>query len=292
MLLRFYLFMLGFALACAALAVVLGRRETAIRCLTLAGLVTLLCLALAAGRVAFCVLMAGVAVLGVEELAGVGLDRAALPWARVAVAAGVLGSLLITPSAALAVGLASVSLAVAVAAVSLLGAPRASDVPRPAVPWLLAVHLALGVTALALMLPAELGLLLASIALMQFNDGFAYVVGRRWGRTKLAPRVSPGKTVEGLLGGAAAACVVLALCRSSLFPVLRGYSLVHALGVLAIVVIVGLAGDLLYSLAKRRAGLDDYGLRLPGHGGVLDRLDSLLATAPVLLAWHLVIGDG
>lgn len=113
-------------------------------------------------------------------------------------------------------------------------------------------------------------------------DTGAYFVGRRFGRRKLLPAVSPGKTVEGLLGGLAA-CAVWALAA--------GLPIFHASGAQAVAVIaislgvalISVVGDLSESLFKRVAGVKDSGKLLPGHGGLLDRIDSLIAAAPLMV---------
>lgn len=115
-------------------------------------------------------------------------------------------------------------------------------------------------------------------------DIVAYLVGSTIGRRKLAPRISPGKTWEGTLAGfAAGALVVLAI--AAIFGLPRVPAAIVAIGIGP----VGLAGDLLESYVKRRAGVKDSGTLLPGHGGVLDRLDSLAAAAAfvmlVFIAW-------
>jgi phosphatidate cytidylyltransferase len=102
-------------------------------------------------------------------------------------------------------------------------------------------------------------------------DGFSQVCGQLFGRHLLVPRLSPRKTVEGLLGGLAAALIVAVLARS-----LAQRSLLEALTIGSMICAVAFAGDLAASWVKRRAGLKDYGALLPGHGGVLDRFDSFL----------------
>jgi phosphatidate cytidylyltransferase len=108
-------------------------------------------------------------------------------------------------------------------------------------------------------------------------DVAAYVVGARMGRRKIAPRISPGKTWEGTLAGFAAAAVVVLLIASSA-GIKTGPTLLLAI----LVGPVGFASDLLESAIKRAAGAKDSGTLLPGHGGVLDRIDSLIFVAPAV----------
>ncbi len=120
------------------------------------------------------------------------------------------------------------------------------------------------------------------------GDSAAYFVGHAVGRTKLAPAISPGKTVEGSLGGAAgavaAAAAVSALWLSDL-PV-RAVPVAAAAGIGLGLAVVTQAGDLVESVLKREAGVKDSGNLLPGHGGILDRLDALLGAFP--LTWLLL----
>jgi phosphatidate cytidylyltransferase len=114
------------------------------------------------------------------------------------------------------------------------------------------------------------------------TDIGAYVVGRAIGRRKLAPSISPGKTVEGLYGGMAAATILAVP-----WVILTGLS--YALLPLApFFALAGQAGDLFESAMKRRAGVKDSGSWLPGHGGVLDRLDGLVPVAVLTAAAQLM----
>jgi CDP-diglyceride synthetase len=109
-------------------------------------------------------------------------------------------------------------------------------------------------------------------------DGFSQVVGQLVGRRRLAPAVSPGKTIEGLLGGLFAAMVVAVLARGLLVD-----ATAHGAAALAVGVgLAGLGGDLAASWAKRRAGIKDYSAALPGQGGFLDRFDSLLGAMAIV----------
>jgi phosphatidate cytidylyltransferase len=109
------------------------------------------------------------------------------------------------------------------------------------------------------------------------GDSVAYLVGSRVGRRKIVPRISPGKTWEGTLAGFGGAAVVALLIAAS-----AGTKTGPALLVAALVGPVGFAGDLFESAIKRAAGAKDSGTLFPGHGGVLDRIDSLIFVAPAV----------
>jgi phosphatidate cytidylyltransferase len=111
------------------------------------------------------------------------------------------------------------------------------------------------------------------------SDAAAYFAGRSLGKLKLAPAISPGKTIEGLIGGIVAAAGLGALSTFWFFPELP-YS--WSIPVACVLALVGVLGDLFESAVKRGAGAKDAASILPGHGGFLDRLDSLLFGAPIL----------
>lgn len=119
-------------------------------------------------------------------------------------------------------------------------------------------------------------LLLCTLAVIMAADVGAYFAGHRWGRIKLAPRISPGKTWEGVIGGLLVAVLVASGCAALLgHPASIIVPLALAAAAFSIV------GDLMESLLKRHSGLKDSGHLLPGHGGVLDRIDSLTAGVPL-----------
>ena len=115
--------------------------------------------------------------------------------------------------------------------------------------------------------------------LIWIADSGAYLVGRRWGRRKLAPAISPGKTREGAFG-ALAATLLFSLVGAALFDMARWPWFIL---VCMVTVAFSIVGDLFESMLKRQHSAKDSGFLLPGHGGVLDRLDSLMAAAPVFL---------
>lgn len=118
------------------------------------------------------------------------------------------------------------------------------------------------------------------------NDITAYLVGKLLGRHKLFPSVSPGKTVEGSMAG-----LLFCLVSASVFGYYAGFDLTHSLILGAIIGIVAQIGDLIESLIKRDAGVKDSSSLIPGHGGILDRMDSFILAAPVYyyyLVWVLL----
>jgi phosphatidate cytidylyltransferase len=123
------------------------------------------------------------------------------------------------------------------------------------------------------------GLLLAVVGLVVIADSAAYFSGRRFGRHKLAPRISPGKTWEGV-AGAWLGVSVYALLLARTWPDALAVSWLMALSMAWALLLLSVLGDLMESFIKRQAGVKDSGTLLPGHGGVLDRIDSLTAALP------------
>lgn len=126
-----------------------------------------------------------------------------------------------------------------------------------------------------------------ALLIVWLADSGAYFSGRTWGVRKLAPSVSPGKTWAGMWGGLAA-CALLAVAAAAF----EGLPMLPLIAVTLVVGAYSVAGDLVESLCKRFAGLKDSGSLIPGHGGVLDRFDSLLAAAPCLMLGIKLLGAG
>ena len=122
-------------------------------------------------------------------------------------------------------------------------------------------------------------LVLAVVLLVALADIGGYFVGRAIGRTKLAPKVSPGKTWEGLLGGQLAIAIVVV--ASGWFLDFEASRISLWLGLAMVTGLASVLGDLLESMVKRHRGVKDSGTILPGHGGVLDRIDGLTAALPM-----------
>lgn len=129
-------------------------------------------------------------------------------------------------------------------------------------------------------------LLIAMMAVIWIADIAAYFSGRAFGKHKLAPNISPGKTLEGALG----AIIAVTLYGIGLWQfntTLQTMSLPVLLLGLLLITLLSIAGDLFESLMKRQRGVKDSSQLLPGHGGILDRIDSLTATLPVFGLWYL-----
>ncbi|HEX4985140.1 MAG TPA: phosphatidate cytidylyltransferase [Burkholderiales bacterium] len=154
---------------------------------------------------------------------------------------------------------------------------------RPGSRWLM------GAVGWVVLVPAWLGavclqrqpwLLLAVMCAIWIADTAAYFAGRRFGRRRLAPQISPGKTWEGVIGAFAAVLLYVTALSFLLQPSTGAYERIVLLIFAAALTVLGIVGDLFESWVKRSAGVKDSGSLLPGHGGVLDRIDSLTATLP------------
>ena len=129
-------------------------------------------------------------------------------------------------------------------------------------------------------------LLLGFMSAIWISDTAAYFSGRAWGRRKLAPSISPGKTWEGVAGALAAVLVYALIWSYSTGNEMPAGLLVPLLLLLAA---MGIVGDLFESLMKRQAGVKDSGNILPGHGGILDRIDALTSTLPLAILSLLIL---
>jgi len=121
------------------------------------------------------------------------------------------------------------------------------------------------------------GLVLYLVFLTQFNDVSQFVWGKMLGKHKIIPRVSPNKTWEGFLGGVCTTTLLAMLLSTVLTPLTLGMSAIAGL----IISTAGFIGDVTVSALKRDIGVKDSGSLLPGHGGILDRIDSLTYSAPL-----------
>jgi phosphatidate cytidylyltransferase len=130
--------------------------------------------------------------------------------------------------------------------------------------------------------------LLTFMSIVWIADTAAYLAGKRWGKHKLAPLISPGKTWEGAAGAAVAVALYYLLLYVAVGDDARYFEALFGLLVFIAIFVLSVEGDLFESLLKRQAGVKDSGQLLPGHGGILDRIDGLTATMPAAaLAFYL-----
>lgn len=129
------------------------------------------------------------------------------------------------------------------------------------------------------------GLIVLVFCLLWANDIFAYLTGRLLGKHKLFPRISPGKTIEGSIGG-----LVFTIIAMVVFAHYADWlPLAVGIGMAAIAVVFGTLGDLCESMLKRQAGVKDSGKLIPGHGGILDRFDSVMFSVPFVFVFLLLL---
>ncbi|MCB0466638.1 MAG: phosphatidate cytidylyltransferase [Aequorivita sp.] len=138
-------------------------------------------------------------------------------------------------------------------------------------------------------------LIVAVFILVWSNDTFAYLIGSKFGKNKLLERISPKKTIEGFIGGMLGAL----LAGIVIFKVLENYSPLDAekyplwawIAMAIIVSVFGTIGDLIQSKFKRQAGVKDSGIIMPGHGGLYDRLDSIIYASPFVYTFLLIVDN-
>lgn len=231
------------------------------------------------GALGLAVLFAAASLQGLREYLPTNHGHSGpLRWALIAATAMQYGCALHAPPVVFAL-LLPVSMGGMFALVALghLQAQRSSALPGA---MLLCVYCISHIPAIAALdvrgrADAGLGPAMFVVIVVQASDVLQYIAGKLAGRHPIAPRLSPGKTIEGALGGLLGAGV-LGACLAALTPYDRGTA--AALGVL--LGMLGIAGGLVFSALKRRRGIKDWGTIIPGHGGVLDRLDSLCLSAP------------
>lgn len=132
--------------------------------------------------------------------------------------------------------------------------------------------------------------LLVALMIIWAADSGAYFAGRKFGRTKLSPRISPNKTVEGMVGGVVAGMIVALVAAPLANDAITMKQLVYVAIIAIWTILFSVVGDLFESLLKRHVGAKDSGNLIPGHGGVLDRIDSVLAALPVFALGKLLFG--
>lgn len=225
------------------------------------------------------------ALAGGEFAAISGRIGARVPSAFVAVASSVLAMAFVASLGApahdpgvLAGALAALVLAAGVMTLA-SGPPEPATITRAGVMLCAPIYIGIPLGAIAwVQLTAGPAATTWLIAVVAISDSAQYYTGRAFGRHKLAPSVSPAKTIEGAVGGVVVAAIAGALIARVCLP---GVPILEAGALTLVLVMFGIAGDLFESLIKRSAGVKDSSHVIPGHGGVLDRIDSHLFAAPV-----------
>lgn len=168
---------------------------------------------------------------------------------------------------------------------------RPSEQPRTILQkYILIVFYMIGGVVFTILLPSYQGeytsyLVAGVFALIWINDTFAFIVGKSIGKHKLLERISPKKTIEGFVGGALFAC----LASIFIFKSTGLLSLGLWITVAVVTAIFGTMGDLIQSQIKRQAGVKDSGQLMPGHGGIYDRLDSVLFASPFIFLFLILL---
>lgn len=272
-------------------------RETAVRLATALVLIPVYVLAVVIGGWVFLAAIVGLTAVGTWELFTLTRSKPyrprRLPGVGLAVAFPAILYFAhdpVTIVALLALGV------VGVAATQVLDPDGNDSVASVAVTLLgaLYVGLLMGHQVLVRELPREIAgapylfgalLLAVPVFLTWVNDSSAYFVGHRWGKRKLLPRVSPGKSVEGAVGAMVATILASIAVLALVDRWVRLFDLEDALAIGFLIGLVGPMGDLIESSFKRDLGVKDSSRLIPGHGGLLDRFDSLLVTVPVFYYW-------
>lgn len=169
-----------------------------------------------------------------------------------------------------------------------IGKQQTSGLPMALLGLLLTLSTLLSLAALHGM-PDGIKRLLYFLFIVFIADTGAYFAGRAFGKHKLAPSISPGKTIEGAVGGLVATAIWALTAGAWVFHT-EGTQTALLLGLTLVVAVASIIGDLTESMFKRIAGIKDSGNILPGHGGILDRVDSILAGAPVMVLGLLLTG--
>ena len=230
----------------------------------------------------FSLFLAVVLLLALLEFNRMGLGADHLLEQRVAACFGALTiPLLYFQQTSLLLPLFAIAI-IALGVLFLLRLPELSDVPRQ-LGWLglglLYLPFLLGQLVLLRSLPSGRGWIFLVLLVVMVCDTFAYVVGSKIGKRKLYPAVSPNKSIEGGIGGLAGAVTAVLVAGATFMPQL---GVVDGIFVGLLLGCIGQVGDLFESMLKRACGVKDSGDIIPGHGGVLDRLDSLLFAFPIV----------
>ncbi|MFK8185503.1 MAG: phosphatidate cytidylyltransferase [Phormidesmis sp.] len=276
-LLHFYLIGVFFYGLFLVIAIAKQKQELINRTATLLLLLHSVCLALSQGALGWRIWVCTLLALGGYELS----QQYQLGVAKsIVIGMGLFGAaFFIQPSLAAHSDLAEVMILPAcLSTVAILVTPKDILQQRPCLAAVIGFFLVPCALLLMGLANLELGFVLVPLVLVQFNDSFSYLAGKRFGKTHLFPEISPHKTLEGYVLGSSGIVLALVLLHTYI-PVIHTH-LSQDLVLFVGVFILGNAGDLIFSCLKRKLDTKDFGTLLPGHGGMLDRFDSILFMAP------------
>ncbi|MEL6879596.1 MAG: phosphatidate cytidylyltransferase [Cyanobacteria bacterium J06607_10] len=278
-LLHFYFVGLFFYGLFLGVAIAKQNQELIYRTSTLLLLLHIVCLALSQGVLGWRIWVCSLLALGAYELSQqyqIGLVKS------IAIGVGLFAAAFCSQPSLLAYPtlLESLILPVSIATVAIAVGPKAVLQKTHCLAAVIGFFLMPCALLLMGLANFELGSTLAPLVLIQFNDSFSYLFGKKFGKTQLFPTISPGKTLEGYLLGSSGIILALVLLHTYI-PVIHT-SLFQDVAIFLGVFIIGNAGDLIFSCLKRKLDIKDFGNLLPGHGGMLDRFDSILFIAPFL----------
>ncbi len=274
MLLNFYLFCLSFILLILILSLFQKKPETVLRSLTLLGILHVLCLVLWQGALAFTIFVGCIFVLGLYELsANYQTNRILLSLVSV-----ILFSIYLYNNNQQIIQLA-VPLFLAISITTFIN--KQEDVKHT---------LYLFSFIACFMIPCSIflvelfkinnGIIILIVLLLQLNDSFGYLFGKKFGKTRLFPAISPNKTLEGYLWGGVGIIIGIFLLHTYI-PVIPSHTFSQDVILFVYSFTFANTGDLLLSCLKRKLEIKDFSHILPGHGGILDRFDNILFVAPV-----------
>jgi phosphatidate cytidylyltransferase len=263
------------------------QRDLAVRVLTGVALATLFLGAVVWGPWALGLLLVLVMLIALSEFYGVLLRNGHQPLAIFGIIGGFIALVGTAVSGAVAIPGALIITSIVMFFFYALEPERTAPLTNSSL-TLMGMAWVTGFSAFAMTIldaPDFRALVLAVVALTVFMDTASYFSGRSWGRRKLAPELSPNKTVEGLIGG-----VVVVLLTGAVIGTVEPFDLQAGLALAAVVAVVAPLGDLAMSVFKRTLGVKDMGVILPGHGGILDRIDALLFVIPAAWATFHALG--
>ncbi len=269
MLMDFYLFALSFVIFIGCFAIILKKKNLIHRCLTLFFLINLFFFSLWNGVLGFTILISCLALLGIYEISDLYKGKW---WFPVSIAS-ILVVFLVHFSQ-------SVMWFLPIFFVIIFWSFSPLPIKNYWYLSLFCMTFLVGATVL-LVETSKFDILFIPllILLLQLNDVFGYLFGKLWGKTKIFPELSPNKTLEGYLAGIVGVIFGLIILHT-IIPMLRGKGLFVDASLFFLIIFTGNIGDLMFSAIKRKLDVKDFSNLLPGHGGVLDRMDNVLFSAP------------